>query len=122
MPVAAGKWGLDELMETCREYTAETNRIITFEYTLVDGVNAAPSHCDALVRILRGLKCRVNLIPLNPTAHFNGRAPSREICEAFADRLTRAGINTTLRRSKGGGVNASCGQLRATKNKLKIES
>ena len=113
MPVAAGKWGLDELMKTCRDYTAKTNRIITFEYTLVDGVNANPSHCESLVKLLRGLKCRVNLIPLNPTSHFGGRAPSREICEAFAEWLMRSGINTTLRRSKGGGVNASCGQLRA---------
>jgi len=112
MPVAAKKWGLDELMKTCREYTAKTNRIITFEYTLVEGVNAGVRDCDALIKLLRGLKCRVNLIPMNPVEHYEGRAPAREDCEAFAARLMRFGVNTTLRRSKGGGVNASCGQLR----------
>jgi len=112
MPVAAKKWGLEELMRTCREYTAKTNRIITFEYTLVEGVNAGVEDCDALAKLLRGLKCRVNLIPLNPTSHYKGRAPAREDCEGFAERLMRRGINTTLRRSKGGGVNASCGQLK----------
>jgi len=119
MPIAAKRWKLDELMDVCRNYTAKTNRIITFEYTLMDGVNDTPSHCSALVSLLRGFKCRVNLIPLNPTPHFRGGAPSREACEAFAERLMRSGINTTLRRSKGGGVNAGCGQLRGARSPAK---
>ena len=116
MPVAASICDVSELIACCRDYTAKTNRIITFEYTLVDGVNAAPSHAAALVSLLRGLKCRANLIPLNPTPHFPGNPPDRYTCEAFANYLERAGINTTLRRSAGGNLNAACGQLRAARD------
>ena len=82
MPVAA-KWPLGVLMETCRAYTERTNRIITFEYTLIDGFNNLPVHAQQLVKLLRGLKCRVNLIPLNPVPEFDGRAPVVADSEAF---------------------------------------
>ena len=111
MPVAA-QWSLDALMAACRDYTARTNRIITFEYTLVAGFNDRPEHARLLVALLRGLKCRVNLIPLNPVEEFAGEAPAPRDCEDFLAFLERHGVNTTLRRSKGRGVNASCGQLR----------
>lgn len=111
MPVAS-KWPLDALMMTCRAYTERTNRIITFEYTLIDGLNNRPEHARQLVKLLRNLKCRVNLIPLNPVLEFDGRAPDTADSEAFLRFLERAGINTTLRRSKGQRVDASCGQLR----------
>lgn len=111
MPVAK-RWGLDELMETCRWYTEKTNRIITFEYTLVDGFNNRPEHAKMLIKLLRGLKCCVNLIPLNPVKEFAGRAPDQQDSEGFLHLLMDAGISTTLRRSRGRGVNASCGQLR----------
>ena len=111
MPVAS-QWPLEALMAACRDYTARTNRIITFEYTLVAGFNDGPEHARALIALLKGLKCRVNLIPLNPVAEFAGKTPDPRVCEAFLACLERAGVNTTLRRSKGRGVNASCGQLR----------
>ena len=115
MPVAATRWDIAELIESCRAYTAKTNRIITFEYTLVDGVNSSPEHAAALASLLRGLKCRANLIPLNPTPRYPGKPPDRRDSEAFAARLERAGINTTLRRSAGGDLDAACGQLRASR-------
>ncbi len=111
MPVSA-KWPLDELMETCRWYTEKTNRIITFEYTLVDGFNNKPEHAKLLVKLLRGLKCRVNLIPLNPVKEFEGETPDVRDSIGFLHLLMDAGVNTTLRHSKGRDVNASCGQLR----------
>ena len=111
MPVAR-RWGLDELMGACRAYTAETNRIITFEYTLIEGFNDGTEHARMLIGLLKGLKCRVNLIPLNPVEEFEGKAPAEAVCEEFLKTVERAGINATLRRSKGRGVDASCGQLR----------
>lgn len=111
MPVAK-RWSLDELMATCREYTAATNRIITFEYTMIDGFNSTPGHARMLARLLSGLMCRVNLIPLNPVREFEGRAPAVEACGKFMEVLSRAGINATLRKSKGRDIDASCGQLR----------
>lgn len=111
MPVAK-RWGLEELMAACRDYTASTNRIITFEYTMIDGFNSGPEHARMLSQLLRGLMCRVNLIPLNPVSEFEGRAPSMETCERFMAALSRSGINATLRRSKGRDIDASCGQLR----------
>lgn len=112
MPVSAKQWPLDELMETCRWYTEKTNRIITFEYTLVEGFNNKPEHAKLLIKLLRGLKCSVNLIPLNPVKEFEGRAPDSRDSEGFLHLLMDAGVNTTLRRSKGRDVDASCGQLR----------
>lgn len=111
MPVNR-RWPIRELMAACREYTARTNRIVTFEYILVDGLNCSRRHASELLALLKDLKCRVNLIPLNPVNGFSWRAPSREICRAFGEFLTSHGLNTTLRHSRGGNVNASCGQLR----------
>ncbi len=111
MPVNR-RWPLDELLRACDDYTEHTGRIITFEYTLVAGVNDAPEHARELIARLRGRRCRVNLIPLSPVDGFHGRAPAGRICEAFAAALEQARINTTLRRSRGGAVDAACGQLR----------
>lgn len=106
------RWKIDELMATCREYEEKTNRIITFEYTLVDGVNNTRKHADELIARLRGLKCKVNLIPLSPVPEYPGKTPSEQNCEQFGAYLLSHGINTTLRRSKGKNVNGACGQLR----------
>ncbi len=113
MPVNK-RWPLAELIPACRAYTEKTGRLITFEYTLVDGFNAGPDEARALVSLVRGFPCRFNLIPLNPVEGFDGRAPSPADCEAFRTFLERNGYNATLRRSKGRDVNGSCGQLRAS--------
>jgi len=111
MPVNQ-RWPLPELLEACRDYTEKTNRIITFEYTLVRGVNDQPEHARELANLLRGWKCRVNLIPLSPVEEFDGEAPDERACEAFRNALESARISTTLRRSRGRQVDAACGQLR----------
>lgn len=114
MPVNR-RWPLGVLVPAVRAYTETTGRIVTFEYTLVAGFNDAPEHAKALLALVRGFPCRVNLIPLNPVPGFDGRAPDAADCEAFRSHLERHGLNATLRRSKGRGVNASCGQLRRSR-------
>ena len=111
MPVNR-RWPLAELLAACADYTAATDRIVTFEYTLVRGFNDSPRDARALVRLLRPLKCRVNLIPLNPTAHFAGETPPESTLYGFRDFLMDAHLNATLRVSRGGGIDAACGQLR----------
>ena len=111
MPVNRS-WPLEKLIPACRAYTEQTGRIITFEYTLVAGFNDGPEQARELLRLLRPFPCRVNLIPLNPVPEFKGETPSAATCERFRVLLERGGLNATLRRSKGRGVNASCGQLR----------
>ncbi len=111
MPVNR-RWPLEQLIATCAEYTRQTDRIVTFEYTLVRDFNDSPADARALVRLLRGLKCRVNLIPLNPTEHFPGQTPPLSTLRGFQAFLQDAHVNTTLRVSRGGGMDAACGQLR----------
>jgi 23S rRNA (adenine2503-C2)-methyltransferase len=112
MPVNVS-WSLDELMETCRQYTARTKRIITFEYTMIRDVNDTREDCEDLLRLLTRFPCRVNLIPLSEIEEYEGKTSRRETVEYFIQRLEQAGINTTVRWSKGVDVNAACGQLRS---------
>ena len=111
MPVNR-KYPLPRLIETCREYTARTNRIITFEYVLIRDVNDSGPDAARLADLLGALPCRVNLIPLSPVAEFEGRASPPSAAGEFTRVLARRGINATLRRSRGCAVDAACGQLR----------
>ncbi|MCG2659137.1 MAG: radical SAM protein, partial [Kiritimatiellae bacterium] len=106
------KYPLGDLLEACRIYAEQTGRLITFEYTLIQGVNDSPEQARELARILRPIHARVNLIPLSTVAEFEGRAPPAPVVREFLNILERARINATLRISKGGGVDAACGQLR----------
>lgn len=106
-------WPLDELMAACADYTEKTNRIITFEYTLIKGLNDSPEQARQLVNLLRKFSCRVNLIPLSPVEEFDGERPDAETMKIFLEALEKAGINTTFRDSKGSALKAACGQLRA---------
>ncbi len=108
-------WPLEELLDTCAEYTATTRRIITFEYTLIRDINDSPEQARELVRRLSRFPCRVNLIPLSPVAEFDGERPDDATVRMFFRTLEKAGINTTLRNSRGSGLQAACGQLRAGK-------
>ena len=111
MPVE-NKHGLDELLQACVDYTARTKRFVTFEYTLIRGVNDSARDAEELAGRLRKFSCRVNLIPLSPVEEFEGEAPAREAIEAFQRTLEHRGVSVTLRESKGKGVDAACGQLR----------
>jgi len=111
MPVNR-RWPIPELIAACRAYFEKTGRIVTFEYTLVKNLNDRPEHADALIRLLRGMPCKVNLIPLSPVEGFDGERPDDRDCLAFLDRLLKAKLATTLRKSRGKEVDAACGQLR----------
>src|SRR5574344_697316 len=112
MPVNK-RWGIDELLAACRAYTAATKRIITFEYTVIDGVNDSRACANELAARLRAFPCKVNLIPLSPVDHRpDFKTPPETTMMMFLDVLMKAGIQTMLRRSRGKDVAAACGQLR----------
>ena len=119
MPVNR-QWPLAELLAACTDYTERTGRIITFEYTLVAGLNDSPAHADALLACIRPIRGRVNLIPLSPVDGYEGHPPTPEACEAFARRLSQGGVNVTLRQSRGGGIDAACGQLRLRRRAAQV--
>lgn len=106
------KYPLREVMRAARAYAEQTHRRITFEYALMDGVNDLPEHARALARLLHGMLCHVNLIPLNPTsASPYQRSPEARVL-AFERILREAGLPTTLRVERGIEIAAGCGQLR----------
>jgi 23S rRNA (adenine2503-C2)-methyltransferase len=111
MPVNR-KYPLPELIAACAAYTRETKRIITFEYTLIRGVNDSKEQALALAGLLKSFLCRVNLIPLSPVPEYPHTGPLPETLDLFLETLNRQGINATCRFSRGKGVNAACGQLR----------
>jgi 23S rRNA (adenine2503-C2)-methyltransferase len=104
-----------ELLDACRAYTEATKRIITFEYTLIAGVNDSAANANQLVERLKTFPCRVNLIPLSSVSEFEGRPAKPETARRFIAALDQAGINATLRDSKGSAIKAACGQLRYAK-------
>lgn len=111
MPIAK-TYPLNELIRACHMYAEKTRRRLTFEYALIKGINDAPSHAKALAKLLRGLLCHVNLIPVNKTV--SGLSPaSPHIMEIFANILETNKIPTTIRRSLGAEIDAACGQLRS---------
>ncbi len=111
MPVTR-KYPLDELLETCRWYFRKTNRQITFEYTLVRGLNSDLQSAGNLSRILKGFDAKVNLIPANPVPELNISPPNKLEILLFRDALLKAGVNVTLRKPRGQDIDAACGQLR----------
>jgi 23S rRNA (adenine2503-C2)-methyltransferase len=111
MPVNR-KYPLRALLEACEGYARETKRIVTFEYTLIKGVNDSETHADQLARLLTPLPCRVNLIPMSPVEEYRAEPSPRPASARFGAILGKAGINTTLRASKGSRLKAACGQLR----------
>lgn len=111
MPVNK-KWGTDELLEACREYTETTKRRISFEYAMMDGINDTDECAQQLRKKLKGTLCHVNLIPANEVRENDYKRSSLERLTAFSKILEAGGITTTIRRSLGGDIDASCGQLR----------
>ena len=111
MPVNK-RYPLRNLIEACQSYVEQTNRIITFEYVLINNVNDSRAQAEALVGILASLRCRVNLISLSTVPEYQGKPTSRQTAEMFIGILKKARINATIRTSKGGSMRAACGQLR----------
>jgi len=115
MPVASRE-SIEKVLGACREYFNVTKRIITLEYTLVNGLNDSEHNAHQLLKLIRHKPFRVNLIPLSPVEEFKGEPPDKESMLEFMDILTNAGVNVTLRDSRGSQIKAACGQLRYHKN------
>jgi len=106
------RWPLAELMDACRSYCATTGRHIFFEWTLIAGRNDSADHAHAIGRLLNGMPAHLNVIPLNPTAGYDG-APSRPAAvDAFQEILRGYGLPSTVRQRRGIDIAAGCGQLR----------
>ncbi|GAA0802652.1 23S rRNA (adenine(2503)-C(2))-methyltransferase RlmN [Clostridium sp. AF19-22AC] len=111
MPVA-NKYSLDEVLDACDAYFEETGRRITFEYSLVHGVNDRDEDAKELTAILKQRNCHLNLIPVNPIKERTFEQPSRKNALNFKNKLEKSGINVTIRREMGADIDGACGQLR----------
>lgn len=111
MPVNK-RYPIEELISACARHTETTGRIVTFEYTLIRGVNDTREQAAELAGLLKTLPSRVNLIPLSPVDGYEGLPPIDGTSEIFKERLSKVGVNATYRVSKGGAIDAACGQLR----------
>ncbi len=106
------KYPLDQLAEALHLYQQKTNRMITFEYVLLGGVNDSLQHAQELFDYVKKFKCTVNLIPWNPVPDIPFQPPTLENCQQFQQFLLQNGINATLRKERGQDIHAACGQLR----------
>ncbi|MCB7302785.1 23S rRNA (adenine(2503)-C(2))-methyltransferase RlmN [Bariatricus massiliensis] len=111
MPVA-NKYELSEVLAACDAYFDKTGRRITFEYSLVHGVNDTKEDAAELAGILKPRNCHLNLIPVNPIKERNYEKPDKKSAENFKNKLEKNGINVTIRREMGSDIDGACGQLR----------
>lgn len=111
MPVA-NKYSMEAIFDVCHEYFNETGRRITFEYSMIQGVNDKEEHALELARRCKGLNCHINLIPLNEVKERNCLRSKESDIEAFKIILEKNRINVTIRREMGSDIDAACGQLR----------
>lgn len=105
------KYPLQDLMRACRDYVSTTNRRLTFEWALIQGVNDSQADARELVALIKGLLCHVNIIPLNPTTDYAGKPTNRDQAEVFKEILESSGIPCTIRLRRGIDIQAGCGQL-----------
>jgi 23S rRNA (adenine2503-C2)-methyltransferase len=108
------KYPIEQLISACRDYIQRTNRQITFEYTLISGVNDRVEDANDLAKLLKRMKCQVNLIPLNPIREFPHEPPTVEVAKQFRKRLQSLGVDATIRKTMGRDIDGACGQLRLT--------
>ncbi len=111
MPIAT-KYSIDEVIDACRYYFQKTGRRITFEYSLVRGVNDTTTDAEQLCRLVRDLNCHVNLIPINPIKERSYKESQRRDILNFQNKLEKNQINATIRREMGRDIDGACGQLR----------
>ena len=105
------KYGLEELLDACRRFPLKRRERITFEYVLLKDVNDSPDDARRLVKLLHGIKGKVNLLPLNEAAGIPFERPSDERVNRFAQILAERGVTVSVRRSRGRDIRAACGQL-----------
>lgn len=111
MPIGR-KYSVEDIIKACKYYNDRTNRRITIEYTLMEGINDRQEDIHELVSLLRDMNCHINLIPLNPIKEFDRERPSHLSVSKFKKELTKANIPVTIRKEMGKDINAACGQLR----------
>ena len=114
MPIN-NKYDIDELLEACKQYAETTSRRISFEYAMIQGLNDSDECAFELAKKLKGILCHVNLIPVNNVRETDYIKSTVERQKRFIDILASRGITATVRRTLGSDINASCGQLRASK-------
>jgi len=112
------RYPLDKLIAACRDYADTTNRIVTFEYVLIDGVNSSAEDAARLAGLVKGVKCKVNVISYNKVSGSPYREPSAGGIRIFMKALKDSGVNATHRKPKGEAIDAGCGQLRLKKKVL----
>ncbi|MCM8779840.1 MAG: 23S rRNA (adenine(2503)-C(2))-methyltransferase RlmN [Candidatus Omnitrophica bacterium] len=105
------KYPLKDLIAVIKEYIRKTNRQVTFEYILIEGLNSDVASAKALGKLLKGLVCKVNLIPCNPIAELGFAPPGKLAILLFKNELSKQGIDCTLRMPRGRDIQAACGQL-----------
>jgi 23S rRNA (adenine2503-C2)-methyltransferase len=106
------KWNLAALLAAAREFPLRARERLTFEYVLLKDVNDQPQNARELVSLVRGLRCKVNLIALNPGQELEFSVPSAESVERFQQILTASGVPAFVRRPRGRDIYAACGQLK----------
>lgn len=111
MPIAKA-YSIDMLIDSCKYYLNKTGRRITFEYALVKGVNDSKENAQELSKLIKGMLCHVNLIPINEIKENELRQSNTEAIKVFKDILLKNGIETTVRKEMGSDIDAACGQLR----------
>jgi 23S rRNA (adenine2503-C2)-methyltransferase len=107
------RWPLSELMDACRYYIEKTGRRITFEWASIQGENDTPEQAHALGKLLKGMLCHVNIIPLNPTGGYHHSPSGIDRVNQFIETLGEDGVSATVRVRRGIDINAGCGQLKA---------
>ncbi len=111
------RYPLDVLMPACRSYTVQSGRRITFEWALIEGVNDGDEQAAALADWVHRMNCHINIIPLNPTDGYEGKAANLDRVTRFQNSLEQAGISTTVRVRRGIDIQAGCGQLAGEKQR-----
>ena len=111
MPIAA-VYPIRDILEACRNYIGKTGRRVIFEYALSEGLNADVKHAEELAKLLRGMQCHVNLIPLNTVEERDLAGVTEEKVRQFLKTLQDRGISATRRREMGDDIEGACGQLR----------
>lgn len=111
MPVALS-YSIEEIIDACAYFFDKTKRRLTFEYSLIAGVNDSDKNAEELSKLLRNLNCHVNLIPVNPVTETAFKSPSKEAALSFKNKLEKNHINVTIRREMGRDIDGACGQLR----------
>ncbi|MBQ2981963.1 MAG: 23S rRNA (adenine(2503)-C(2))-methyltransferase RlmN [Lachnospiraceae bacterium] len=118
MPVAKA-YKIEQILKACKYYFDKTGRRLTFEYSLVSGINDTIEGATNLGELLKGINCHVNLIPVNPIKERDFKQSEKEAIEKFKNKLEKYGINVTIRREMGRDINGACGQLRKSYNETK---